>query len=178
MRTEAEFSAYIRDLLLSRRINARLEGTKNIEVDAALSNASKNLTGRAGYPDIVAIVKDFILIMENKSDHFKLEKKDGADFSEEIDAVKNYAVNGALFYARKVFEGTRYTKIFAFGNAGDETHHTYKPVFIGEGKDKKNVLKELSPVETFIDFTAENIDNYYLQAVCGEELPEAKNMCS
>ncbi len=185
MRTEAEFSAYIQRLLLSRGISARLEGTLNIEVDAALSNASKSLTGERGYPDIVAIVKDFVLIMENKTDHFKLEKKDGTNFSEEIDAVKNYAVNGALFYARKVFEGTRYTKIFAFGNAGDEIHHVYKPVFIGEvpkkekSKDdakKLTVIKELSPIETFIDFTAENIDNYYLQAVCGEELPQAKEL--
>lgn len=190
MRTEANFSSYIQRKLIDKGIDARLEGdVKNIELLNAFKTASKSLTGNAGYPDIVAVVKDFVLIMENKSDHFKLERKiDGADFSEQVDDIKNYAVNGANFYAKKVFESTDYKKIFAFGNAGDEVHHTFKPVFIGEvtktEKNKKGVptittfftIKELPAVETFIDFTDENIEKYYIQAVLGEELKEAKEL--
>lgn len=175
MRTEANFSSYIQRRLLAQGINARLEGNINdIEIIDVLKTASKNFTGGAGYPDIIALVKDFVLVMENKSDYLKLEKKDGTNFSDDNDAVKNYAVNGALFYARKIFTGTHYTKIFAFGNAGDEIHHTFKPVFIGEGKDKKNVIKEFKSVEVFENFTEENIDNYYKQEILGEELPEDK----
>ena len=75
MRTEAEFSAYIRDRLRRRGINARLEDNiDDVEILAALKTASKNFTGGAGYPDIIALVKDFVLIMENKSDYLKLEK--------------------------------------------------------------------------------------------------------
>ena len=173
MRTEAEFSSYIQRRLLARGINARLEGNiSDIEIINVLKTASKNFTGGAGYPDIIALVKDFVLIMENKSDYLKLERKDGTNFSDDGDAVKNYAVNGAIFYARKILAGTHYTKIFAFGNAGDEKKHNFKPVFIID--DKK--VKELAPVETFVDFTAENIENYYKQAVLGEELPETKEL--
>ncbi len=177
MRTEAEFSAYIWGILKRRGIDAHLEGNiSDIEIINVLKTASKNFTGGAGYPDILAIVKDFVLVMESKSDYLKLEKKDGTDFSTDSDAIKNYAVNGALFYARKIFEGTHYTKIFAFGNAGDRVHHNFKPVFIGEGKDKKRVIKEFKSVEVFENFTEENIDAYYQQEILGEELPEDKEL--
>ena len=177
MRTEAEFSAYIRDRLRTRGINARLEDNiDDIEIIAALKTASKNFTGGAGYPDIIAVVKDFVLIMESKSDYLKLEKKDGANFADDKKSIQEYAVNGAIFYARKIFEGTHYTKIFAFGNAGDEKKHNFKPVFIGEGKDKKTVIKELKSVEVFENFAEENIDAYYQQEILGEELPEVKEL--
>lgn len=176
MRTEAEFSSYIQRRLIARGIDAKLESTTNFEIDNALKTASKNFTGGAGYPDIIALVKDFVLIMESKSDYLKLEKKDGAIFAEDKKSIQEYAVNGAIFYARKIFEGTHYTKIFAFGNAGDEKKHNFKPVFIGEGKDKKTVIKELKSVEVFENFAEENIDAYYQQEILGEELPEVKEL--
>ncbi len=177
MRTEAEFSAYIRDRLRTRGINARLEDNiDDLEIITALKTASKNFTGGAGYPDIIAVVKDFVLIMESKSDYLKLEKKDGANFADDKKSIQEYAVNGAIFYARKIFEGTHYTKIFAFGNAGDEKKHNFKPVFIGEGKDKKTIIKELKSVEVFENFAEENIDAYYQQEILGEELPEVKEL--
>ena len=177
MRTEADFSSYIQRRLIAQGIDAHLEGNiPDIEILAALNNASKNFKENTGYPDILAVVKDFVLVMESKSDYLKLEKKDGTNFADDKKSIQDYAVNGAIFYARKIFEGTHYTKIFAFGNAGDKVHHNFKPVFIGEGKDKKRVIKEFKSVEVFENFNEENIDAYYQQEILGEELPEDKEL--
>ena len=82
-------------------------------------------------------------------------------------ATKDYALNGALFYARKIIEGSSYKKVFAFGNAGDAKHHTLKPIFAGE-----DFVKELGTVETFTNFSSENIERFYRYEVLEEEPPE------
>ena len=167
MRTEAEFTNYIYQLLLAVNIFSELESTKNLEIARALKTASKNLTGRQGYFDNMAVVKDYVLIMENKSDRTKLFLRDGQNFSDTQDATKNYAINGAIFYAKKIIAETSYKKIFAFGNVGDRKHHIFKPVFVGE-----DFIKELPEVETFKNFTEENIDAYYQRMVLGKESAE------
>ena len=106
--------------------------------------------------------------MEDKADRLKLVLRDGNEISQSVDATQNYAVNGALFYAKKILDGTRYKKIFAFGNAGDRKHHIIQPIFIDE---QKNIV-ELPEVDTFKNFTAENIHSYYRRMVLGEESAE------
>ena len=66
----------------------------------ALKTASKSKTGNAGYPEYCGVVKDFILVIEDKASLDKHEYRDKkALLSQEVKAVKDYAVNGALFYA-------------------------------------------------------------------------------
>ena len=83
------------------------------------------------------------------------------------DATMNYALNGALFYAQKIVEQTGYKKVFAFGNAGDSKHHIIQPLFVGEYGHI-----ELPEVETFENFSENNIEEYYKRIVLGEEPPE------
>ena len=168
MRAEADFSNYIQNRLAAVEIEASMEGSKNFELDSALKTASKNQTGKAGYPDHVALVDDFVLVMEDKADRLKLCLRDGGEISQSVDAIKNYAVNGALFYANKILDNSGYKKIFAFGNAGDSKHHIIKPIFIDEQKN----ITELPEVDTFKNFTAENINAYYRRMVLGEVPPE------
>ena len=132
MRNEADFTNYIQNRLAAVEIFSETQSTRNIELDGALKTASKNQTGRAGYPDHIALVEDFVLVMEDKADRLKLVLRDGNEISQSVDATQNYAVNGALFYAKKILDGTRYKKIFAFGNAGDRKHHIIQPIFIDE----------------------------------------------
>ena len=167
MRTEAEFDYYLKKILDAVNIVANLQSCPNVEINGALQTASKNQTGGTGYPDIIAVVNNFVLVMENKSDRAKLCLREGQNISMTVDATKNYAVNGAVFYARKIIDGTSYKKVFAFGNVGDRKHHILKPVFISE-----DTVKELPEVETFKNFTAENINAYYNRMVCGIEPPE------
>ena len=106
--------------------------------------------------------------MEDKSDRDKLILRDeNGQISQSLKAIKDYAVNGALFYARKILEGGIYTKIFAFGNAGDSKHHTLKPLFVSNEK-----IIELDEIETFIKFSPDNINNCYKYEVMGETPPE------
>lgn len=168
MRNEHDFTNYIQNRLEAVEIFSDTQSSRNVEIDGALQTASKNQTGNAGYPDHIALVEDFVLVMEDKTDRSKLVLRDGGEILQSVDATKNYAVNGAIFYAHKIIDGTGYKKIFAFGNVGDRKHHTIKPFFIG---GDKNII-ELPEVDTFKNFTAENIGSYYRRMVLGEESAE------
>ena len=168
MRLEADFTNYIQNRLEAVEIFSETQSTQNVELDGALKTASKNQTGNAGYPDHIALVEDFVLVMEDKSDRLKLCLREDGEISQSIDATTNYALNGALFYANKIVDGTAYKKVFAFGNVGDRKHHIIKPIFIDGDKN----IKELPEVDTFKNFTAENIEAYYRRMVLGEESAE------
>ncbi len=168
MRLESDFTNYIQNRLEAVEIFSDTQSSHVVEVDNALGNASKNQTGLRGYPDHIALVEDFILVMEDKTDRLKLVLREDGEISQTVDATKNYALNGALFYAFKIIDGTHYKKIFAFGNAGDRKHHIIQPIFIDADKN----ITELPPVDTFKNFTAENIDSYWRRMVLGEIPPE------
>lgn len=78
------------------------EGSIIKEIDEALKTASKKGTGNVGFPEYVGVVKDYLLVIEDKADlskHLKLDEK--SCISTETSAITDYAVNGALFYGKK-----------------------------------------------------------------------------
>ena len=165
---ESNFDIYIHDLLKEAGIESEYQHTEIAYLNEALSTASKNQTGESGYPDFIAIVEGYVIVIENKADRDKLclKDKDGS-ISQSIKATRDYALNGALYYAHKIIEHGTFTKIFAFGNAGDSKHHTLQPLFVNE-----DGVKELEPVETFENFSPSNIERYYHRVVLEEEMPE------
>lgn len=164
---ESNFDLYVHKLLTDSGINAEYQHTSITELQNALSTASKSQTGERGMPDFIASVGEFLLIIEDKADRDKLCLRDNdGKISQDVKATKDYALNGALWYARKILEGSTYTKIFAFGNAGNPRHHTMKPIFV----DAEKII-ELAEIETFGNFSPENIDAYYHSAVCKETPP-------
>ena len=78
-------------------------------------------------------------------------------------SVMDYAVNGAVHYARHIYKNTNFKKVFAIGVSGNEKHHIMQPVYI-KGDDE--VI--LNPIETLENFSEENIEDYYREAVLGE----------
>ena len=166
---EANFDRYIDKLLTESGINATAQGSDILEINNALKTASKKQTGKHGFPDYTAVVKDFVIVMENKPERGYLSLKDESNFLLTAEATEKYAINGALFYAQKIIEQTNYKKVFAFGNAGDSKHHILKPIFVGEF-----LLEglELSEVETFENFSEKNIEDFYRRVVLKEEPPE------
>jgi hypothetical protein len=111
---EVKTDLWVYDLLKESNINLEPQGSTIKEIDKALKTASKSNTGNVGFPEYVGLVKDFILVIENKADvdkHIKINKK--GIISCEIKDVKNYAVNGALFYAQHLAKNTTYKKIIA-----------------------------------------------------------------
>ncbi|MBQ7168674.1 MAG: SAM-dependent DNA methyltransferase [Synergistaceae bacterium] len=158
---------YVHSLLTGSGIDSEYQHTSVTELQSALATASKSQTGEHGMPDFLAVVGEYVLVVEDKADRDKLCLTEGGGISQSVKATKDYAVNGAVWYARKILEGGRFTKIFAFGCAGSPKHHTMKPVFVGGG-----TVKELAEVETFGNFAPGNIDAYYHSAVLEEESPK------
>lgn len=139
-----------------------------MEIDKALKTASKHQTGKAGFPEFTAVVDGFVLVMEDKPDRANLMLKDSTGtISMTVQATQDYAVNGALHYALHILEKTSYTKIFAFGNAGDSKHHIIQPLYVDA-----NGYKILPEVQTFENFSADHITEYYTRIVMGETPPE------
>ncbi|HEX8016588.1 MAG TPA: N-6 DNA methylase, partial [Flavobacterium sp.] len=88
----------------------------------------------------------------------------------EITSVKNYAVNGVLFYGKHLAQNTTYKKFIVFGVSGNEKRHKITPIFI----DERGGYKELDDVETFTLFNEKNIDEYYTKNILKEQTPEDK----
>lgn len=108
---EAKTNLWVYDLLKEANIELDAQGSSIIEIDRALKSASKRGTGKVGFPEYVGTVKDFIIVIEDKPAVDKHIKLEGALISMEINAVVDYAVNGALFYAQHLAKNTSYKKV-------------------------------------------------------------------
>ena len=97
---EANFDLYIHDLLVEAGIQADTQGSNIVPINEALKTASKHQTGKVGFPEYIAVVDDFVLVMEDKADRANLclKEADGT-ISMTVQATTDYAVNGALHFA-------------------------------------------------------------------------------
>lgn len=162
---------WVYELLKEADLKLQPQGSNIKEIDAALKSASKAGTGKVGFPEYCGVVKDFLLIIENKSDINQHVKRNAKNvISTDIASIKNYAVNGALFYGKHLAEKTSYKKVIAFGVSGNEKRHKITPLFI----DERGGYKELEDVETFMLFSKRNIDEYYIKNILEEQTSEEK----
>ena len=164
---------WVYDLLKNAEIadSFSAQGSSILEVDNALKTASKSKTGNVGMPEFVGVVKDFLIVIEDKKDvNLHIKRNSDNLICQEIDSIKNYAVNGALHYGIHLSRHTSYKKIIAIAVSGDEKRHHISPIFINERGD----YKELDNLETFISFNTQNIDDYYIKEVLKEQTPQEK----
>ena len=162
---------WVYELLKEANIDLHPQGSNIKDIDNALKSASKAGTGKVGFPEYSGIVKDFVLVIENKADvSFHIKRNDKDVICNEIANVKNYAVNGALFYGKHLAKNTNYKKFIVFGVSGNEKRHKISPIFI----DERGGYKELEDVETFTLFNEKNIDEYYTKNILKEQTPEEK----
>lgn len=162
---------WVYELLKEANINLHPQGSNIKEIDDALKSASKAGTGKVGFPEYCGVVKDFLLVIENKADvSFHIKRNDKDLICNQVTNVRNYAVNGALFYGLHLSKNTTYKKIIAFGVSGNEKRHKISPIFINE----RGEYKELEDVETFTLFNEKNIDEYYTINILKEQTPEEK----
>lgn len=162
---EVKTDLWVYDLLKQANIHLDPQGSSIKEIDMALKTASKKGTGKVGFPEYVGVVKDYLLIIEDKADlakHIKLDDK--GNISAETAAITDYAVNGAVFYGKHLAENTSYKKVIVFGVSGDEKKHKITPVYI----DETEFYRELPEVESFISFNEDNIDEYYIREILKE----------
>lgn len=163
---EVKTDLWVYELLNEADIHLTPQGCDILEINEALKTASKSGTGNVGYPEYCGVVKDFIIVIEDKASLEKHLCRDSKNLiSQEVKAVKDYAVNGALFYGLHLAQNTSYHKVLAFGVSGNAKRHKITPIFINERGD----YQELQDVETFISFNESNIDEFYLKEVLKEE---------
>ncbi|AVB77184.1 HsdM family class I SAM-dependent methyltransferase [Methanococcus maripaludis] len=168
---EVKTDLWVYDLLKEAEIELEPQGSSIVEINTALKTASKNRTGKVGFPEYIGVIKDFLLVIEDKSElsnHIILDNKNL--ISMERNDVKNYAVNGALFYGQHLAKNTSYKKIIAFGISGNEKKHKISPIYI----DETEYYRELPDVESFISFNEKNIDEYYTREILKEATDEEK----
>jgi len=162
---------WVYNMLKEADIKLDPQGSSVIEINNALKTASKSGSGKVGFPEYVGVVKDFLIVIENKanlSNHIKLDKNGIISISKK-DVINN-AVNGAFFYAKHLIENTSYKKVIAFGISGDEKKHRISPIYI----DETEYYRELEDVESFISFNDKNIEEYYIREILKEETSKEK----
>ena len=162
---EAKTDLWVYNLLRDANIELEPQGSSIVEINNALKTASKNGTKKVGFPEYVGVVKDFLIVIEDKADlgkHVKLDEK-GLISSKQSD-IKNFALNGALFYGQHLAKNTSYKKILAFGISGNERKHKISPIYI----DDTEYYRELPEVESFISFNENNIQEYYIREILNE----------
>lgn len=168
---EAQTDIWVYELLKSAHIDLCYQSSDIPEIEKALKTASKAESGKVGKPEFVGVVKDFVLVIENKANIAYHEQRDkNNNLLEDIASKQGYAVNGALHYGRHIIQHTNYKKVIAIGVSGDEKRHRITPIFL----DDSLYPKELADVETFISFNEDNIDRYYHREILQEESEEEK----
>lgn len=168
---EIRTDLWVYDLLKEAEINIDPQGCNIKEIDEALKTASKKGTGNSGYPEYCGVVKDFVLVIEDKATTDKQDKYDNQGIlNMDTSSITDYALNGAYFYAKHILENTNYKKAIAFGISGDEKRHIIKPIYL----DGREYFQDLPEVESFISFNSSNIDEYYIREILKENTDDEK----
>lgn len=141
------------------------QGSNVKELDDALKTASKRGTGHAGYPEYVAVIGDFVLVIEDKADlDRQINLTDKGVIATDTKSITDYAVNGAYFYGKHIAQNSSFKKVFALGISGDEKHHVITPLYV----DDRESYKQLPDIESLVSFSEQNIDEYYTRYVLEE----------
>ncbi len=157
---------WVYKLLEDAGIKLDAQGSNIKEIDDALKTASKAGTGNPGYPEYCGVVKDYVIVIEDKpvvANHVRYDEN--GVVSKKVKDIQQFAVNGAVFYAQHIARLTSYCKIFAIAVSGDEKRHRISPIYV----DETEYYRELDDVEGFISFNESNIDEYYIHEVLKED---------
>lgn len=170
---EASTDLWVYDLLKEAKIseNFTAQGSNIKEINEALQTASKRGTGKTGFPEYVGVVKNFLIVIEDKADTSKHANfNENEIISEDVASICDYAVNGALFYGKHLAKNTSYSEVIALGISGNDKIHKITPIYINDRSD----YKILDEVETLISFSETNINEYYTKEILKENTDKEK----
>lgn len=81
VKLEANTDLWVYDLLKEAEIKLSAQGSNIKEIHNALQTASKRGTGKVGFPEYVGVVKDFLIVIENKATiSFHEKRNDNSSF--------------------------------------------------------------------------------------------------
>lgn len=173
MTNEAKTDLWVNSLLEEAGLNLEPQASSIKEINEALKTASKSGSGRVGQPDFIGVVGEFLIVIENKvRTSYQVARTEDKAISLEQKDVQDFALNGALFYAKHLAKNTSYKKIIAFGISGGEKKHIIAPLFV----DEFGTYKELPEVQSFILFNEKNIEEYYIREVLEESTDTEKEL--
>lgn len=173
MNEKSGIDQYMRKLIEQIEVDYEEQGMSNKEVKQALKTASKQKEMNIGKPEFLFFSNDFLIVIEDKAD---FNKNVVYDENREIDLkrpfIANYALNGAVHYAKHIVNNTiTVKKIFAIGASGNSHSNEIKIAYV----DKDKIL-ELPNINNLEDLRAENIKEFYNVTVLGELPKEEKEL--
>ena len=135
-----------------------------VYLQEALIGASKQGGNGYGKPEFLIESGKYLVVIEDKKnieDSVKLDGHDRIDL--EYPAPRDYALNGAVHYARHIADKTR-RNVFAVGVAGSESHNHITVCFVAPYMPPKR----LKDADTLTNFASDKIHEYYRVAVQGD----------
>lgn len=169
---------FVRRQLEAAGLHYEEQGSSFPQIKVALKNASKSGKGQ-GKPEFILVYnsvittnnKPVIVIIEDKlSNQFLINFKENGELnlvSGPNSPVSCYAVNGAVHYANSIIRKTDFEEVIAIGVTGDEKNHSIQPCYVTNEE-----IRILEPVETFENFTIENIGSYCSHLIKGNKTQE------
>lgn len=158
---------YFLDLELVKHTDFNVESSMSEYMKEALKGSAKteNKTN-FGKPDLHIEKYDIPVIIENKLGLKRLinfTKKDG--IKTDAKSVRDYAVNGALFYATEMIASDKYEEVIAIGIAGDSPSNIEIKVYYVFGASIKSI-KDMKSYES-LDFLENEVSfkEFYLNAI-------------
>lgn len=156
----------------------KLKNQKDYFTESAISDYLKEaLRGRAktenktnfGKPDFALTKYQIPVVIENKLSLQKLiaNTKDAIKFDDS--SIKNYAVNGALYYATGMIASGKYHEVIAIGIAGDcEDSVEIKVYYVyGSGEQSFKLIEGISTLD-FLE-NKQTFNEFYDNAVLTED---------
>lgn len=139
--------------------------SSNVQIKEALRNASKSKDSRGiGKPEFIFFSGNHLVVIEDKLTTDRLEyKNENGNIDIDFPYRRDYAVNGAIHYAKHIIEKTNsYKEVIAIGIAGNSLHYEIHPYFVSETD-----VKALPDMKSLEDISPENIEEFYNVAVLG-----------
>ncbi|MEJ7344681.1 N-6 DNA methylase [Staphylococcus haemolyticus] len=174
MNEKTGIDQFMRKEIEALGVNYDEQQSSNIEIAKALKTASKSLSGKAGKPEFLFFSSEYLVVVEDKKDIHKHEMKSENDelILNSSEILKDYAVNGAVHYARHIINNTdTVNKVFAIGASGNG--HTNK---ISIYYVDANEYKFISELNNLNDLKEENIKEFYRVSVLGELPKEEREL--
>lgn len=132
----------------------------------ALKGGSKSASAHAeGKPEFVFVSGGFVVVVEDKKDVQRTRYLVGGDPTTEYPYRADYALNGAIHYAKTMLaNGIPLDKgIFAVGVGGGEVHHEIAVSYLAPG-----FIKHLDDLDNLDVFSEKEIGEYYDVQVLGQ----------
>ncbi|MFM1627410.1 class I SAM-dependent DNA methyltransferase [Streptococcus mutans] len=180
MVNEKKIDQWVRSEIQSKIGVDYSEQTSDIdEVRDALKGASKQGGKGVGKPEFTFVSGGFLFVVEDKKDNDKFIKF--TDLSSKVldmsipSATSNYAVNGAVHYAKHISKKTTgYKEVFAIGVAGSGVKKAEIWQVIYYDSDNSYEINFVQEITDWSELSPENISKWYLKNVLKELTEEQR----